>query len=168
MDPFAIGRPDAGGPATADPNALSATPYVYLIPTGADVLRTPPVGNGGLSITRVYPVQDFAMPLPFNIGGIPYSPDHVWAGNETLNNEFLRPRQHQAFRAVDDPAFFLSGTPEAYTNNRLVGRSAWNTGWKLVVPAHTLLNNPSEGLDRFLKSVTDIKLYLRTYSYSGN
>ncbi|MFN0129665.1 MAG: hypothetical protein ACKV19_23620 [Verrucomicrobiales bacterium] len=55
-----------------------------------------------------------------------------------------------------------------FTNRRLVGRSVWNTQWKLVIPANTLLNSTSEGLSRFLKSVQDIKLYIRSYSYSGN
>jgi hypothetical protein len=55
-----------------------------------------------------------------------------------------------------------------YTNNRLVGRSVWNTQWKLVIPGHTLLNDPNEGLDRFIRTVSDIKLHFVTYSYSGN
>ena len=55
-----------------------------------------------------------------------------------------------------------------YTNNRLVGRSVWNSQWKLVIPGRTLLNDPKEGLDRFLQTVKDIKLHFVTYSYSGN
>ena len=31
----------------------------------------------------------------------------------------------------------------------------------------TLLNNPDDGLDLFLDSVTDIKLFFETYSYAG-
>ena len=55
-----------------------------------------------------------------------------------------------------------------YTNNRLIGRSAWNSKWKLVIPGHTMLNDPDEGLERFIKTVRDVKLYFVTYSYSGN
>jgi hypothetical protein len=55
-----------------------------------------------------------------------------------------------------------------YTNNRLIGRSAWNTKWKLVIPGYALLNNPKEGLDRFIRTVNDIKLHFVTYSYAGN
>ena len=35
-------------------------------------------------------------------------------------------------------------------------------------PGHTLLNNPAEGLDRFIQTVKDIKLHFVTYSYAGN
>ena len=55
-----------------------------------------------------------------------------------------------------------------YTNNRLVGRSVWNSQWKLVIPGCNLLNDPKEGLDRFIQTVTDVKLHFVTYSYSGN
>lgn len=55
-----------------------------------------------------------------------------------------------------------------YTNRRLIGRSVWNTNWKLVIPAQTLLANPQEGIERFIRSVKDIKLFLKTYSHSGN
>ena len=30
---------------TLNPNGLSATPYVYLIPCGADSMRSPPLGD---------------------------------------------------------------------------------------------------------------------------
>jgi hypothetical protein len=44
----------------------------------------------------------------------------------------------------------------------------WNSQWKLVIPGRALLNNPNEGLDRFIRTVTDIKFHFVTYSYSGN
>jgi hypothetical protein len=50
----------------------------------------------------------------------------------------------------------------------LIGRSVWNTQWKLIIPAYSLLNSEQTGLDRFVQSVTDIKLFLRSYSNSGN
>ena len=63
----------------------------------------------------------------------------------------------------------LPGTmPAEFTNARLVGRSVWNSGWKIVIPAFSLLNNEQEGLNRFAASVKDIELFLRTYSHSGN
>ena len=55
-----------------------------------------------------------------------------------------------------------------FTNSRLIGRSIWNSQWKLVIPGRELLNNPKEGLDRFLQTVKDIKIHWVTYSYSGN
>ncbi|MCI0539849.1 MAG: hypothetical protein L0Z50_31965, partial [Verrucomicrobiales bacterium] len=55
-----------------------------------------------------------------------------------------------------------------FTSNRLIGRSVWNSRWKLVIPGRTLLNNPDEGLERFIQTVRDVKLHLVTYSYVGN
>jgi hypothetical protein len=49
-----------------------------------------------------------------------------------------------------------------------VGRSAWNTQWLLIIPGATLLDDPKKGLDAFVKNVTDIRLVLQTYAYSGN
>lgn len=104
----------------------------------------------------------------FNIGASEFSNVQFGTGNDTLTEDFLTPRKHQAFRAVDSPVYFYLPMSSDFTNRRLVGRSVWNTQWKLVIPANTLLNSTSEGLSRFLKSVQDIKLYIRSYSYSGN
>jgi hypothetical protein len=69
---------------------------------------------------------------------------------------------------VSDPAFFYSRIPTEFTNTRLVGRSVWNGRWKIVIPAYTLLENEQDALNRFVASVKDIQLFLRTYSNSGN
>jgi hypothetical protein len=65
--------------------------------------------------------------------------------------------------------FYSDSLPRnEFINNRLVGRSVWNSQWKLVIPGRTLLNDPKEGLDRLIQTLTDIKLNFTTYSYSGN
>ena len=69
---------------------------------------------------------------------------------------------------MSDPAFFYSAIPQEFTSSRLVGRSVWNGGWKIIIPAYSLLNDEEEGLNRFARSVKDIKIFLRTYSNSGN
>ena len=46
----------------------------------------------------------------------------------------LDPRKHQAFRAVDDPAFFYGLSPPSSAVRRLIGRSVWNTQWKTCHP----------------------------------
>jgi hypothetical protein len=51
---------------------------------------------------------------------------------------------------------------------RLVGRSAWNTKWLLIIPGATLNADPNQGLIDFINSVTDIRLVFNTYGYSGN
>ena len=58
--------------------------------------------------------------------------------------------------------------PSQFTNRRLIGRSLWNSQWKLVIPGKTLLNDPNEGLSRLIQTVKDVKLHFITYSYSGN
>lgn len=167
MDPCLVCQLTGPGPVTSDhPDALSATPYVYLIPVGEDIMRTPPLGDeSGL---RAWNVHDHALPLPFNIGDSAFSDIDYWNGASSLTEPFFHPRKHQAFRAVDNPEFFFSDHPEDFTNSRLVGRSVWNTKWKLVIPGNGLLADPIEGLDKFLRSVNDIQLYLKTYSYAGN
>ena len=51
---------------------------------------------------------------------------------------------------------------------RLIGRSAWNTEWMMIIPGGTLLFDPNQGLEKFISTVSDIKVYFQTYSYAGN
>ncbi len=166
MDPFSAGTPNAGAPSSTAPNALGATPYAYLIPTGADYMLAPPLGD--TATVRLFNVHDQALPLPFNLGATQFSTTQFFNANGTLNEQPWILRKHQAFRPVNDPSFFYSSMPAEFTSSRLVGRSVWNGGWKLVIPAFTLLSSEQDGLTRFVASVKDIELFLRTYSHSGN
>ncbi len=166
MDPYSIGTVGASGPASSGTNSLAATPYAYLIPAGKDTMRTPPLGDTG--IIRSWSVKDQALPLPKNLGGTSFSAGQFFTPEGSLSEQLWIVRKHQAFRAVDDPAYFYSTMPAEFTNSRLVGRSAWNTQWKIVIPAYSLLSDEQTGLDRFAQSVSDIQLFLRTYSNSGN
>ncbi len=166
MDPYAEFIPGAGEPDSNDPNVLSATPYLYLIPVGVDKMLAPPLGDTGEE--RFWMVQDQALPLPYNLGANAFSTTQFFDANGTLTEQPWILRKHQAFRPVDDPVFFYSGLRDEFDSARLIGRSVWNTGWKIVIPAYALLNDEQEGLDRFAATVDDIKLFLRTYSHSGN
>ena len=166
MDPYAMGVAGAGGPASSAANALSATPYAYLIPTGLDTLRSPPFGD--TNTLRSWEIKDQAIPLPKNIGGTLFSSMQFFTPEGSINEQLWIRRKHQAFRPVDDQAYFYSSMPAEFTNSRLVGRSAWNSQWKIVIPAYSLLSDEQAGMDRFTQSVSDIKLFLRTYSTSGN
>lgn len=161
------------GAAFLDPNAMSATPYVYLIPVGVDSMRSPPLGDA--SEVRTWSVQELAIPLPFNIGASGFSEGRRFLSGDSLTEPLFGLRKHQAFRPVSSTDVFNTEVywggdlPRSqFTNNRLIGRSVWNSQWKLVIPGRTLLNDPNEGLDRFIRNVRDIKLYFVTYSYSGN
>jgi hypothetical protein len=158
-----------GGPPLDPDNApyiLSATPYVYLIPCGNDIMRAPPLGDTGT--LRSWTVQDQALPLPYNLGRSDFNSNQYFSANGTLNEKPWIIRKHQAFRAVADKELFNAAPPLEYSSNRLIARSAWNTRWKIVIPAVNLLADEKAALDRFVSSVTDVQLYLRTYSRSGN
>jgi hypothetical protein len=172
----------AGGDSPSDPSlafldssALAATPYVYLVPVGVDSMRSPPLGD--VSVIRTWSVDDVSIPLPFNIGGSGFSTKELWQSSDSLTEPLFGLRKHQPFRPVSSASLFdaavvywTGGELERsqYTNTRLLGRSVWNSKWKLIIPGRTLLSNPDEGLERFIRTVNDIKLYLQTYSYSGN
>ena len=168
--PTTVGGPLAGTGSTSpndpgtgftDPNGLSATPYIYLIPVGLDSIRAPAPSD--TNIVRSWQVEDQAIPLPFDIGGA-FSGSNL-TGLQSLTESFTL-RKHQAFRAVPDGTVF-SASP-GFTNSRLIGRSVWNSKWKLVIPGHTLHANPTNGLKTFQNTVKDILLYFESYSYSGN
>jgi len=148
-------------------SALAATPGVYLIPVGADAMRSPPLGD--VSTIRSWTVNDITIPLPFNIGGSEFSTKPLYTSADSLTEPLFGLRKHAAFRPVSKTSVF-TGTlsPSQFTNTRLIGRSVWNTRWKLVIPGYKLLHDPNEGLDRFVNTVKDIKLHYVTYSYSGN
>ena len=166
MDPYAEGVPGAGAPDTSSANALNATPYVYLIPVGVDKMLAPPLGDTG--VERSWMVRDQALPLPYNLGATAFSSNQFFTAEGTLTEQSWITRKHQAFRPVDDAAFFYGLQKSEFQSSRLVGRSVWNTRWKLVIPAYGLLNDEQTGLTRFAATVDDIKLFLRTYSNSGN
>jgi hypothetical protein len=166
MDPYAFGTPGAGSPASGGANALSASPYVYLIPCGSDYMLAPPLGD--TNTLRSWTVHDQALPLPYNLGASAFNTTNFFDVNGTLSEQPWILRKHQAFRPVSDPAFFYSRIPTEFTNTRLVGRSVWNGRWKIVIPAYTLLENEQDALNRFVASVKDIQLFFRTYSNSGN
>ena len=157
-----------------DPSALSANPYIYLIPVGVDSMRSPPLGD--TSDIRTWNVNDVAIPLPFNIGGSDYSSKRLWQSVDSLTEQPFTVRKHQGFRPVSSASVFspdiYSGTGgllrSQFTNNRLIGRSVWNSRWKIVIPGRELLSDPNEGIERFLRTVRDVKLHFVTYSYSGN
>ena len=157
-----------------DPLALTSTPYVYLIPVGVDSMRSPPLGDsGGI---RTWQVEDVTIPLPFNIGASGFSTQPFYQAAASLAEPLFGIRRHQAFRPVSALNVFGANVYGSngqlqfsqFTNRRLVGRSVWNSKWKLVIPGNALLSDPNEGLDRFIQTVKDVKLYLVTYSYSGN
>jgi hypothetical protein len=158
-----------------NPDALAANPYIYMIPVGVDSMRSPALGDTGT--IRTWTVQDVTIPLPFNIGGSDFSTKALWQSEDSLSEPLFNVRKHQAFRCISDPMLFEDNSiystggelwRNKFTNTRLIGRSVWNSKWKIIVPARTLLSDPNEGLERFIRTVNDVRIYFQTYSYSGN
>jgi hypothetical protein len=146
-----------------DGNGMSMTPRVYLVPVGADVLRAPDADNFEVRLWRVI---DQKIPLPFPISEASIRNPRFIPSMDSLNGDFTEIRKFSALRAYHDGGDF--DPAEAVTDSRLIGRSVWNTEWMLVIPGGTLLNDPNAGLDAFIESVSDIKLFFQTYAYSGN
>jgi hypothetical protein len=166
-----------GGASPGDPSvpfldqdALLATPFIYLVPVGLDTMRSPPLGDR--SVLRGWNVEDVTVPLPFNLGANDFSSGNNLQSAGSLTEPLFGIRKHQAFRPVSTAAVFANDNgsllPSFYTNSRLIGRSVWNSKWKIVIPGKMLLNDPEEGMERFIRTVKDIKLHFETYSYSGN
>jgi hypothetical protein len=159
---------------------LSATPYVYLVPAGLDWQRVP---TDQLSL-RSWQVLDQIIPPPFLIGQTELnSPDYVpQVGSLGVGGAaFGNIRQFPEMLACHDGAGgdFDPKSPNV-RSSRLVGRSVWNSRWLLIIPGRTLNgSDPRAGLDQFINGklvgsvrdgngVTDIRLLIDSYSYSGN
>ena len=129
-------------------------------------MRTPLGDTGDI---RSWQVVDQALPLPYNLGASAFNTTQFFGPNDTFAERPWVTRKHQAFRMVADPTLLEgSDLPTVFTNARLIGRSVWNSQWKIVIPANTLLNNEQQGLNNFAAQVQDILLFIRTYSNSGN
>jgi hypothetical protein len=186
-----FGKPLAGGDNTYDPshyatkiqsvgvwfsdylsgdvlNELPATPRVYLIPVGADVMSVPSSPDPGK--VRMWKVIDQKIPVPLA------STNAAFAGLnksgwipliDSLNGRLGDPRQYSMFRAYHNGGSEVDDD-ELVLDTRLVARSVWNTEWLLIIPGRMLNFDPDEGLRRFIDQVSDVKLVFRTYSLAGD
>ena len=111
MDAYADGEPNAGAPAIecaerSQRHALCLS-HSHAAPTTCSPRRwaTP-------TPCARWTVQDQALPLPFNLGATAFNATQFFNANGTLSEQPWVIRKHQAFRAVDDPAFFYGGVPD--------------------------------------------------------
>lgn len=155
---------------------LADDPNVYLIPVGADVLRSP----DPLDFTvREWQVIDQAVPVPFPLGTADME-RYDWTPNDSLQESRTKIRRYPMMRAFHYTEPFDDS--QVTDDSRLVGRSVWNRKWLLIIPGSTFLNNANTGLDTFIDGalvpggngvrdghgVDDIRIFFKTYSYSGN
>ncbi|MCR5751477.1 MAG: hypothetical protein K6G91_05925 [Kiritimatiellae bacterium] len=161
--------------------ALSRTPVVYLVPAGVDSMRVPGGSEKGTVLS--YNVLDQVIPVPYSVGSAELD-DEDWTptytGYTAGGDVAAKIRRIPSFRAM------IGEEDDAdRANRRLIGRSAWNTRWVVIIPAGQLLGGSAEdrkaALDAFIygsdlnrdgivdaPGVADIKLGLKTYSHSGN
>jgi hypothetical protein len=159
---------------------LSNTPRIYVVPVGADILRSP---SDDLFQTREWQVVDQVIPVPFPLGANDLDNPAWIPSNDTLSESFARIRRMGAFRAYHTDGVDPTVDPdELSTDSRLVGRSVWNAKWLMIIPGATLLSDPDVGLDTFIhgqlvpggngerdgNGVKDIQLFFSTYAYTGN
>ena len=150
-----------------DRAALPTTPRVYLVPVGQDVMTVP--NSPDLSM-RMWDVVEQNIPIPYpNITANLSNP--TWKPlTDSLNGSFGDRKQFSSFRAYgfDNTSLSAADLATLTYDSRLVGRSAWNTKWLLIIPGATLNTDPTMGLELFINSVKDIKLNINTHAYSGN
>lgn len=140
--------------------SLAATPQIYLVPAGLDVMTIP---NSLDLNTRQWNVVDQALPVPFPVSSSNLANTDWIPVADGLNGPLAEIRRFSSFRAG-----VTAGEPPLSSSTRLAGRSVWNTKWLLIIPGGSMLNNGESALDQFINRVTDIKLHLDTYGYSGN
>ncbi len=143
-----------------DPASLARAPRAYLIPVGADVLRTPDALDFSV---RTWQVVEQKIPIPFPAGTTAGS---SWLSSTMgLQSHFADPSKHSAIQAYPDGGF----DPGQFDpSTRLIGRPVANTRWLLIIPGAYLNGDANQGLDDFIAMTQDIKLSFQTYSASGN
>ena len=143
---------------------LAATPRVYLVPAGTDIMR---YSDGLVPKTRGWNVVRQRIPVPF-----PINTTHLrdYAFNpavDSLNGSFAELVRQGDFRAYPTAGGALSGSDPAYTDSQLFSRSVWNTKWILFIPAASLGSDTRAAMLRFIDTVDDVQLQLTTFSSSG-
>ncbi|OGV67016.1 MAG: hypothetical protein A3K19_29620 [Lentisphaerae bacterium RIFOXYB12_FULL_65_16] len=190
-----FGRPLGGGDHSYDPTnfatkirsvgvwfenydgaGLSLTPRAYLVPAGLDVMLVPT--SNELAV-RQWKVVDQSLPIPLPLTDSQLASPTYIPINDSLNGTFAKIRRFSRLRCYHDSG--LIEEEEMTFDSRLIGRSAWNSRWLLIIPGETFLADPKDGLDTFIhgkkvpgstterdgNGAKDIKLYFQTYGYSG-
>jgi len=146
-----------------DSSLLSETPRAYLIPVGMDVMLVP---NSDDLDTREWTIIDQKLPIPLPIRDADLNNPNWIPGLDSLNGSMTQIRRYSSFRAYHDDGYFSAN--QVNYDSRLVGRSVWNTRWMIIIPGGTFHYDQKYGLNTFIDTVKDIKLFFQTYAISGN
>nr|MBX2857026.1 hypothetical protein [Cellvibrionaceae bacterium] len=145
---------------------LAATPYVYLLPVGVDVLRSPTA----IDRIRQYTVLEQAIPVPVDLvngGGFQQAGWIPSLDGISQSDSWDAQRKHPQLQAGWGANL---GQLQPLGSTRLVGRSVWNTEWLLVIPGEGLLSDGQEGLRRLIRGdgsgngISDIELFFESFN----
>ena len=132
-------------------------PNIYLVPVGLDYMRSPAGTTRALLSWRVV---DQVLPLPYTVGSAELDATDwiaTFSGLDGTSDSTATIRRHSTLRAGAD-----------FKSTRLVGRSAWNDKWIIVIPASAIDADRDRAMNLIESGVKDIKLGIKAYSRSGN
>ena len=152
---------DAVGVELVGLNALAGgtdvEPNIYLVPVGRDYMRSPAGTDRALLSWNVI---DQVLPLPYTVGSDELdAADWIstFSGLDGTSDATATIRRHSTLRAGAD-----------FKSTRLVGRSAWNDRWIVVIPASAIDADLDKAMDLIESGVKDVKLGIRAYARQGN
>jgi len=127
-----------------------------------DVLRPPASDDFS---TRNWRVVDQALPVPFQLGSSTLNQASFIPSVDSLGGTMAPFANLLPSRAYHDAGGF---DPSQVSTDSRPDR-AIGVEYRLGAhyPGCTLLSNAKRGLDGFINSVSDIKLFFQTYSYAG-
>ena len=143
---------------------LAATPRVYLVPAGTDILR---YSDGSVPKTRGWNVVNQRIPVPFAINTSSLNDLSFSPSLDGLNGRFGELVRFGDFRAYPTAGGVSISPYDTNTDSQLFSRSVWNTRWVLFIPAASLGSDQNATMQRFIDTVTDVQLKLVTFSSSG-
>ncbi len=143
---------------------LAATPRVYLVPLGLDYMR---YSDQQEPRVRAWKVVNQRIPVPFPLNISDLSELAYQSSVNGLTGTSASLVRMGDFRAVPTVSGAPAGIDPAYTDSALFSRSVWNDKWALFIPAASMRGDQDFALDRFIQTVTDIRLELTTFSASG-
>jgi|GEM_PF-3157471 len=139
------------------PGGEGVEPNIYLVPVGLDYMRSPAGTDRAL---LSWTVVDQVMPLPYTVGSDELDATDwisTFSGLDGTSDSTAKIRRHSTLRAGND-----------FKSTRLVGRSAWNDRWIIVIPASAIDADRDKAMNLIESGVKDIKIGIRAYSRSGN
>ena len=139
------------------PGGADVEPNIYLVPVGLDYMRSP---AGTERQLLSWNVVDQVLPLPYAVGSTQLD-DQNWistfSGLDGTSDSTATIRRHSTLRAGAD-----------FKSTRLVGRSAWNDRWIIVIPASAIDADREKAMNLIESGVKDVRLGIRAYARQGN